>query len=288
MTTKHLALLAAAGLLFGACQRHVEGDKVSVSAAHTRPAVEAAVPRVLHQAPRPASTEATSSSHLSADVQALLREQNLATLWQQDIENSRALDGFFGKDHYRIELALLSVEKDAAQPHVYHIKGKNRFKKRITPFEGTLTLTKVEELAVPQDDHPEDFQGNFYSAIGTLVLREEVSMKGSGVFEGRLATDFALQTGPDPILTLWYGPGTEQSPTMGSGFKFDGRWTDYLKNEVKPVVWADNFLAVATDVLKDFVVGERDVTINPKYAKAGWNNYWDNDEWWADPKVVRL
>jgi hypothetical protein len=41
----------------------------------------------------------------------------------------------------------------------------------------------------------------------------------------------------------------------------------------------------ANDILADFSYGERDIQINEKYVHLGWDNYWEQDEWWVDEKT---
>ena len=31
-------------------------------------------------------------------------------------------------------------------------------------------------------------------------------------------------------------------------------------------------------------MGEREVEINKEYRHLGWDNFWENDEWWVDAK----
>jgi hypothetical protein len=46
-------------------------------------------------------------------------------------------------------------------------------------------------------------------------------------------------------------------------------------------------MAVTHQVMKRFDIGERGSHINPKYARVGWNSFWENKEWWADGQVAR-
>jgi hypothetical protein len=56
--------------------------------------------------------------------------------------------------------------------------------------------------------------------------------------------------------------------------------------QVKSFIVSPDVAAVAPFVFKDFMLDERMGQINPKYAKLGWNEFWSNEEWWADsPKL---
>jgi hypothetical protein len=80
---------------------------------------------------------------------------------------------------------------------------------------------------------------------------------------------------------LWYFSDT---PNRGSGIRYDGIWKSYKTGKTKPVIWAKDIFRFANDILKDFSVGEREVEINPIYRNLGWDDYWENMEWWVDTK----
>lgn len=197
-------------------------------------------------------------------------------------------DGFYGSDHYRIEFYFSEVRRDSLNPTVYHIKGKNRFKKNITPFEGTLTFEKLATFKDP--NHKEESYDNdefavkeAYMAQAAFELKENPIFKGSGVFTGKMYIDFYERK--DQTIDLWYY--SQNAPAQGSGFKFDGNWRNYKTNQTKPVVWAKDLFIFANDILTDFSIGERDVEINKKYRHLGWDNYWENDEWWHDTPTIQ-
>ena len=50
---------------------------------------------------------------------------------------------------------------------------------------------------------------------------------------------------------------------------------------------SDIFL-LSPSLIKDFGIGDRGAQVNPKYAKLGWNELWENDEWWADSPKPKL
>ena len=206
---------------------------------------------------------------------------------------SHAQNGFFGPDHYRIEMAFTEAWRDAANPAVYHLRGLDRYKRVITPFAGTLTLTQVvaqpdhsaqdraelisigveeESLAKYMTDLPD-----LYTAKGDFVLVEDSSRRNAGTFRGRFALDFQL----DPHTKAIKLQGqTIHSPAKGGLIKYEGTWTNAATKQTKPVVWVEDIFGYAQHVLNNFTVGEREVDFNPKYARLGWNSYWENTEWW--------
>ena len=201
---------------------------------------------------------------------------------------SNRFDGLYGKDNYRIEIFFAEASKDEENQTVYHIKGKNRFKKTITPFEGTITIDSLIAFEDPNIDTL-NFDHEFikhkvlYSAIGKFILKEDSTAKGSGVFSGKISMDFLVRN--DNSIDLWYFSPKTQS--KASGFRFIGQWQSYQSKAIKPVIWAKDLFSFANEIIKDFSIGERDIEINPKYRHLGWDNYWEIDEWWNDAKPAQ-
>jgi len=48
------------------------------------------------------------------------------------------------------------------------------------------------------------------------------------------------------------------------------------------VLASQDLFIFANDILEDFSFGEREIEINKKYRALGWDNYWENEEWWND------
>ncbi|GAB2940399.1 hypothetical protein GCM10027048_00890 [Hymenobacter coalescens] len=278
---KPYLFFAALGLLLGACQRHVEGDRAVATSVQGR--TQAATPVSAAPATPAAEPEATAPNTptaLTADDLQFLRQHNLATLWQLNAQNPAAQNGAYGTDHYRIEFVFISVERDAALPNVYHVRGKNRYKKTVMPFAGDIVLERLSREQQQTSGGPVPV----YAATGRFELREQGTAE-AGVFQGRAAIDFNF-TDEGELYLDTYQP--EQPAARNGGYLFEGHWTNAAGTVRKPVLWADSFLNIAGEVLKDFTIGERDVTINPRYARLGWSNYWENEEWWAEAPTAQL
>lgn len=201
---------------------------------------------------------------------------------------SNRFDGLYGKDNYRIEIYFAEATKDENNPTLYHIKGKNRFKKTITPFEGIITIDSLIAFEDPNIDTLNYDQESIkhkvlYSAVGKFMLKEDSTAKGSGVFSGKITMDFLVRN--DNSLDLWYF--SPQTQSKASGFRFIGEWQSYQTKAIKSVIWAKDLFSFANEIIKDFSIGERDVEINPKYRHLGWDNYWEMDEWWHDAKPAQ-
>ncbi|RAK70388.1 hypothetical protein [Hymenobacter edaphi] len=283
----HVYLLLGAGLL-AACQHATETETPTTAAPVT------AVNHAVDQA-KPAP-EAPAAPALPAEQLAVLRELDLAPLLlpasyedEGGPQAGQAMNGFFGSDHYRIEFVFTRVERDAHNPALYHIRGKDRYKKRVSPLEGTIELTQLRPLK-PLKDYPNSDMTAAYAGTGRFELREGAEGNGSGVFRGKFAVDFGRGSEQKLELATW-GFTEESMAARRAGSRFEGQWISNQTRKTKPVLWADGngLFAIAQDVFADFNVGERGPEINEKYARLGWNTYWENDEWWAEtPKIATV
>jgi len=248
---------------------------------------------------------------LTLPMRKLAEQIDLSKLWQSDTKERRqhpVLEGFFGPDHYRFMMFFSQVTRDNAHPEVYHVSGKCHYRKNIRPFTGTLTLRRMEDADVfysPNDDifaaeyaaslHPDSTnerlirasaQLHIYSAWARLQLAEEAT-ENSGIFEGEAVLNFYVNNtkrvgyASAPVLT-------EGEPARGSGLLLRGARCNRTTQQLKKFVVADDVFAAAPEVYKDFGIGDRGFEINPKYAKLGWNEAWENDEWWADSPKLSL
>lgn len=77
-------------------------------------------------------------------------------------------------------------------------------------------------------------------------------------------------------------------PAKGAGLLYVGQWVSYQSKISKPLLLSGNVFITAPAALSNFSIGERDPSFNPKYARLGWNDYWANDEWWADSPKPNL
>lgn len=211
------------------------------------------------------------------DGLAVLTQNNLSNLFQTEFP----INGFYGEDRYRIEFMFSEVKRDSLDARLYHVKGKNRFKKVITPFEGTLRLKTIVELIDPNIDTAEIhdlYYVKTYSANGDFEMQEDSTLTTSGLFKGSFNIDFATKV--DGGHELWYF--SPETPAKGGGVKYDGLWANLKKDKTKPVIWAHDIFQFSNDILKDFSIGERDVEINQAYRHLGWDNFWENEEWWVE------
>ncbi|MBH8567508.1 hypothetical protein KB206_01325 [Microvirga sp. STS02] len=279
--------------LLAACQQQKPAATVPTA---TPPTTQ---PELVGEKAAPAETPLpalfTAADTLTQPMRDLLQTQDLSGLWHNNdgIDRDKPVfEGFFGPDHYHFAMAFTEVTRDPTNPAVYHVAGKCRYRKNIRPFGGTLTVRRIADLAYPgflqaksiQEERAADsVSGRTYTAHGQLQLREE-QKENSGVFEGEIMLDFYTVPGQRPnFVTVYDHEGIENRlPTRGSGLLLRGNRRNVTTGQVKSFTVAPWVATVAPDVFKDFMLDERMGEINPKYAKLGWNEYWNNDEWWAD------
>ena len=295
-------------LLLGACQQQKPtGAETTLAASATT-----------HQpgaGEKPLPTLFAATDTLTRPMRQLLSENDLSKLWQGDTKERQqnpALQGFFGPDHYRFALAFTRVVRDEQHPEVYHVRGKCRYRKNIRPFEGTLTVRQIVDLDAPWDydefmpQQPDSTLTEAVAADSTearyerarrlshpYTLRAEFRMQeetagNSGVFLGEAILNFYVASSPRRLGLISAPFVAKGAPANGSTLLLHGARRNVTTRQVKSFVVSDDVCAAAPEVYKDFAIGDRGGEINPKYAKLGWNELWENDEWWVDspkPKI---
>lgn len=270
-----------------ACQHHA-APVVRVAAAPLP--VAAVMPAV---AP-PLAAPAAAPDSLTPAMQTMLRQFDLSPLWVGDTayaDGYPVLTGFFGPDHYGISLIIDHAERDAREPALFHVRGRDRFRKVITPFEGTI---RVRQIA--------DFDSSYimrstikdsvkvYTATAAFTLRQAPTGKQYGVFSGEAFVDFYVTNdgyyrAPEVLME---GIIDTNTPTLGSGRLLRGTWVNSLTGAKKPLLVAADVFVIAPEIFPDFGVGDRGTQVNPKYAKLGWSELWENEEWWAESPKLSL
>ncbi|GAA4050333.1 hypothetical protein GCM10022409_41400 [Hymenobacter glaciei] len=281
-------LITATSLLTIACQPQAHPQAAQEAA--SRPAL--VVGRAAATTPAKATasvSEVAPLETLPPALQALVRKHDLTPLLQTvkgDEDHSQ--NGFFGPEHRRIDFVFTHVQRDITNPNVYHLQGQDRYKGVVTPFEGTFTVSHFGQA--PRFSAERLARYRKYSAAqkdpplvnlteGGFALYEDSTRRGAGVFRGKVSIAWRV----DNERGLEFDYQTEVMSSEGGGLKYEGTWTNSKTHRSYPVVWVEDiyFYNSRQNVLADFNVGERSPEVNPKYARLGWNKYWENEEWWA-------
>ena len=261
---RYFLLLAAPALLLGAAR---PSSRPTIPGPTRSPAPLAAPGAVLSNATR----------------NALLTRAGLGRLWQHRPQagTDDVLNGCFGYDGRRLEFVFTSVQADAKSPGRYLVAGKFRCYGDVTTFRGSIEVQQVQRLPA-ETAGAQEGDAPVYCATGGFALQASSAHGLGGRFDGRLALDFQLRPSGRAALA----PYTANPATRNGGLLFDGAWRDDPAGDAVPAVWKQG-MAVARQVLTRFKIGDRDPHINPRYARLGWNTYWQNDEWWVEKQVAR-
>ena len=261
---RYFPLLAAAALLLGAA----------------RPATPQLRPTIAAPLAAPGAVLA------NADRTALLARARLGRLWQHQARAGAddVLNGCFGSDGRRIEFVFLSVQTDAHTAGRYLVAGKFRCYGDVTPFRGSIEVQQVQRLPAELTAYnlERGETAPVYCATGVFALQATSAHGLGGRFDGRLGIDFTLAANGRAKLV----PYTTNPATRNGGLLFDGNWRDGAAGDPVAVVWKQG-MAVAQQVLTRFRIGDRDAHLNPRYARVGWNSYWQNDEWWTEQALAK-
>lgn len=257
---RSLLLLAAPALLLGAA----------------RPAAPTSAPASI--APRAMPGAVLSNAARTA----LLARANLGRLWQHKASSGTedVFNGCFGYDGRRLEFVFLSVQPDAHSPGRYLVAGKFRCYGDVTPFRGSVEVQQVQRLSA--EGAGEEGGPPVYCATGSFALQATSRHGLGGRFDGRLALDFRVGSSGRAALAEY----TANPLTRNGGLLFDGEWRDGPAGDPVPAVWKQG-MAVTRQVLTRFEMGERDAYVNPRYARVGWRDFWQNDEWWVGKQVAK-
>ncbi|GAA4365451.1 hypothetical protein GCM10023185_35720 [Hymenobacter saemangeumensis] len=244
-----------------------------------------------------------ASDTLTQPMREFLAQHDLSALWANEQDSAYpdpSFEGFFGPDYYRFGMVFNKVRRDLTNPALYHVQGKSCYfkSKNVRPFSGKLTVRRLVDLHYPGflKQRAEQFSsaadslaGHTYTAYGQLQLQEE-SQENSGRIEGEVVLDFFIVPGQAPayVYVFDHDGRDDKLPTRGARLLLRGNRLNLTTGQVKSFLVAPDVSAIAPDLFKDFMLDERMGQINPKYAKLGWNEYWKNDEWWAEsPKPFR-
>ena len=244
-------------------------------------AARSAAPKIHHHITAPLAAPGAVLSNAART--ALLARASLGRLWQHQPQAGAddVLNGCFGYDGRRLEFVFLSVQADAKKAGRYLVAGKFRCYGDVTPFRGSVEVQQVQRLPA-ELAQGESGGASVYCATGAFSLQATSSHGLGGRFDGRLAVDFQLATNGRARLVDY----SANPATRNGGLLFDGQWRDGADGEPVAVVWKQG-MAVAHQILTRFEIGDRDAHLNPRYARVGWNSYWQNDEWWTEKAVAK-
>lgn len=237
---------------------------------------------------------ATLADSLTPEMRTTLQRVDLGSLWKE----AGVLDGFFGRDPQRLSLVILQAARDSLKPGLFHVTGKTRYRKQVANFSGNLQITSVADyydqgrlLTQSDDTFVQDtsaagngaiLNARAYSASAAFTFSSKPP--ASYALTGRAALDFwVTDKGKIGILSApCEGCTDEKVPSKGSALLLCGKWLHASTKRQQSFVVCRDVFFISNDLIANFGIGDRGAQVNPKYAKLGWTDYWENDEWWAD------
>ena len=201
---------------------------------------------------------------------------DFSNIWTQT-ENNSVL-GIIGKDHQRIRIKFISLEKDTIHLNEYNVLGKSSVKGTICNFSGKITLTEVKEVKELHFGVDDEYADKGIKSQGILIakyeFKENSKQKHSGIFKGKLYTKWYLNSKNE----IEY----DNIQIIADGYinnVFVGVWQSYTTKKEKICNWADYRVPNAN---QDFDNGAGEFSPSGKYADKVWSDYkpLEIDEWW--------
>ena len=207
----------------------------------------------------------------------LFRQHDLSPVLQIGTDaGSAPQNGFFGQHPQRLEVAFTWVKQDARRAGLFQVEGLTRVFGNVSLLKGSLQLTQVRNAF----DQP----NGVYIATGPFQFQVyDAKSQPTAAMQGIAAVDFETDGN---TVSLAADEGAARSRSRE--FAFEGTWTDAHAPQAHRVLWASEFPPVGQQVLGDFDLGGRLATINPKYKKYGWDDYYQPDGWWVSSQTPFL
>ena len=197
--------------------------------------------------------------------------------------------GIIGKEHQRLRIKLISIEKNQNDPDEYFVSGKSYVKGTICDFSGTIRLTEIKEVKELHFGVDNEYADKGIKSQGILIgdyeFKENREQSHSGIFKGK-------------VYSKWYLNSENQIEYDNIKFYSDGYmnnafvgiWESYLTGKEKICNWADYRVP---NTNPDFDIGVGEFSPSKKYYDKGWENYqkaWlygdeqakkiELDKWW--------
>lgn len=189
---------------------------------------------------------------------------DFSELWLQTDNN--LVYGILGDDFQRIQIKLLTIERNINNPNEYFVYGKSKVKENICDFVGKITILKIQESKREHFGVDEEFKNSGIKTQGLLSAKyeffENKLQSNSGFFTGNLETKWFL----DKDDKIQY----DNINIHADGYfnnAFVGSWKMYDSKLEKKCHWGD-YRVPSIDCSFDIGAGEFNVA--EKYWKKGW------------------
>lgn len=195
-------------------------------------------------------------------------------------DNSNVL-GIIGKDHQRLKIKLISVQKNSNNLNEYFVTGKSCVKGIICDFSGTIYLTEIEEHKELHFGVDDEYADKGIKSQGILIadyeFKENSEQKHSGIFKGKLHSKWFLNS----ENKIEY----DNIEFFSDGYlnnAFVGIWKSYSTGKEKICNWADYRVPITN---RDFDIGVGEFSPSEKYYDKGWENF--QKAWLYEDEIAR-
>lgn len=208
-----------------------------------------------------------------------LISKNFSSLWTHTDNGS--VYGFIGDGFQRIQIKIISAEKDTGSGDTYNIYGKSKVKNNICEFHGTIKITNIRIFKHEHWGADDEFKNNGIKKQGLLLANyyfiEDLGCSHSGIFEGVLSSNWYL----DKHDHIKYDDIELQCSDGFRNNQFVGTWNANDSSQTKTCNWGDYRIPFSDKL--DCGVGE----FYPanEFIKMGWAT--PNDVQVSPNQIVR-
>jgi len=193
-----------------------------------------------------------------------LNNQDFSEIWMKT--NDELIFGIIGKEHQRILIKFLTVEKNINNPSEYFISGKTNVKDNICDFVGKITLQNIQEIISENYGVDDEYKNSKIKLQGLITAKyeffENKKQKHSGYFSGTMQSLFYI----DENDQIQYNDISIVSDGYFNN-SFVGKWKMYNSDLEKICNWGDYRVPNSNC---DFDIGIGEFNVSEKYWKKGW------------------
>ena len=164
--------------------------------------------------------------------------------------------GYIGNGQ-RLYIHFDTIYKDKVKTELYHVIGKSRVKNNITCFTGNIHISKFKQLDA------EYYPINRYKIIAKYEFKEDSTQYGTGVFSGRLESDFFIYKDSVYMDEIYSGVDGYYNN------QYEGVWKSYKTNAIKKA----NFGIGRIPNDNGLDIGSSEFRVDPSKQHLGWDSY---------------
>ena len=164
--------------------------------------------------------------------------------------------GYIGNGQ-RLYIHFDTIYKDKVKAEIYHVIGKSRVKNNITCFTGNIHISKFKQLDA------EYYPINRYKIIAKYEFKEDSTQYDTGVFSGRLESDFFIYKDSVYMDEIYSGVDGYYNN------QYEGVWKSYKTNAIKKA----NFGIGRIPNDNGLDIGSSEFRVDPSKQHLGWDSY---------------